>query len=95
MMTRIYGLAFEDKEALKKYIELMEEARKRDHRILGKQLHIYTFDDEVGPGLPLWLPNGTIVADELENLAKETEANYEYKRVRSPHIARQELYLRS
>ncbi len=95
MMTRIYGLAFEDKEALKKHIELMEEAKKRDHRILGKQLHIYTFDDEVGPGLPLWLPNGTIIADALEDLAKETEARYEYKRVRSPHIAKQELYLRS
>ncbi len=95
MMTRIYGLAFEDKDALKKYIEMMEEAKKRDHRVLGKQLHIYAFDDEVGPGLPLWLPNGTIVADELENLAKETEARYGYKRVRSPHIAKQELYLRS
>lgn len=95
MMTRIYWLAFEDKEALKKYIEMMEEAKKRDHRVLGKQLHIYAFDDEVGPGLPLWLPNGTIVADELENLAKETEARYGYKRVRSPHIAKQELYLRS
>lgn len=94
-MTRIYGLAFEDKDALKKYIEMMEEAKKRDHRVLGKQLHIYAFDDEVGPGLPLWLPNGTIVADELENLAKETEARYGYKRVRSPHIAKQELYLRS
>ena len=94
-MTRIYGLAFEDKNALKTYIEMMEEAKKRDHRILGKQLHIYTFDDEVGPGLPLWLPNGTIIADALEDLAKETEARYEYKRVRSPHIAKQELYLRS
>lgn len=95
MMTRIYGLAFEDKTALKGYIEMMEEAKKRDHRILGKQLHIYTFDDEVGPGLPLWLPNGTIVADALEDLAKETEARYDYKRVRTPHIAKQELYLRS
>ncbi len=95
MMTRIYGLAFEDKAALKSYIEMMEEAKKRDHRILGKQLHIFTFDDEVGPGLPLRLPNGTIIADEVENLAKETEAAYGYKRVRSPHIARQELYLRS
>ncbi|MFA7298621.1 MAG: threonine--tRNA ligase [Candidatus Absconditabacterales bacterium] len=95
MMTRIYGLAFEDKTALKVYIEMMEEAKKRDHRILGKQLHIYTFDDEVGAGLPLRLPNGTIIADEVENLAKETEAKYEYKRVRSPHIAKKELYLRS
>jgi threonyl-tRNA synthetase len=74
---------------------MMEEAKKRDHRILGKQLHIFTFDDEVGPGLPLRLPNGTIIADEIENLAKETEASYGYKRVRSPHIAKKELYLRS
>lgn len=95
MMIRIYGLAFEDKNALKIYVEMMEEAKKRDHRILGKQLHIFTFDDEVGPGLPLRLPNGTIIADEVENLAKETEERYEYKRVRTPHIAKQELYLRS
>lgn len=95
MMTRIYGLAFESKEKLKEYNVMMEEAKKRDHRLLGKQLHIYTFDDEVGPGLPLRLPNGTIIADEVERLAKETEEHYEYKRVRSPHIAKKELYLRS
>jgi threonyl-tRNA synthetase len=95
MMTRIYGLGFDNKEELKNYITMMEEAKKRDHRLLGKQLHIFTFDDEVGPGLPLWLPNGTIIADAVENLAKEKEEEYGYKRVRSPHIAKQELYLRS
>lgn len=95
MMTRIYWLAFESKDKLKEYNVMMEEAKKRDHRLLGKQLHIYAFDDEVGPGLPLRLPNGTIIADEVERLAKETEEHYDYKRVRSPHIAKKELYLRS
>ncbi len=95
MMTRIYWLAFESKDKLKEYNLMMEEAKKRDHRILGKQLHIYAFDDEVWPWLPLRLPNGTIIADEVERLAKETEEQYGYKRVRSPHIAKQELYLRS
>ena len=71
---------------------MLEEARKRDHRKLGKELSIFTFDDEVGPGLPLWLPNGTIVIEELEKLAKETEAAGGYKRVVTPHIAKESLY---
>lgn len=95
MMTRIYCLAFEDKNALKEYETMMEEAKKRDHRVLGKALGIYTFDDEVWPWLPLRLPNWTIIADQLENLAKRKEEEQGYMRVRSPHIAKQELYLRS
>lgn len=95
MMTRIYCLAFESKEKLKEYEAMMEEAKKRDHRKLWKDLGIYTFDDEVWPWLPLWLPNWTIIADQLENLAKRKEEEQGYMRVRSPHIAKQELYLRS
>ena len=95
MLTRIYGLAFESKEALEAYTKQREEAEKRDHRKLGKELQIFTFDDEVGPGLPLWLPNGTILIDEIEKLAREKETALGYKRVRSPHVANEALYLRS
>lgn len=94
-MTRIYWLAFETKEALQDYQKMMEEAKKRDHRILGEQLQIFTFDDEVGPWLPLWLPNWGIIVEEIERLAKEMEQEYGYSRVRSPHIAKDKLYLRS
>jgi len=95
MMTRIYGLWFEDKEELQAYEKMMEEAKKRDHRVIGKKLELFAFDEEVGPGLPLWLPKWTIIVDELENFAKETEERYGYQRVRSPHIAKDKLYLRS
>lgn len=95
MMTRIYGLAFADKQALKDHQAMMEEAKKRDHRVLGQKLQLFAFDDEVGPGLPLWLPNGTIIVEELEKLAKEREAADGYQRVRSPHIAKDKLYIRS
>jgi threonyl-tRNA synthetase len=74
---------------------MLEEAKKRDHRKLGKELGIFTFDDEVGPGLPLWLPNGAIVIEELEKLAKQTEERAGYKRVVTPHIAKESLYLTS
>ncbi len=95
MLTRIYGLAFETKEALEEYEKMRVEAEKRDHRKLGKELKIFTFDDEVGPGLPLWLPNGTIIIDEIEKLAREQETARGYKRVRTPHVANEALYLRS
>lgn len=94
-MTRIYGLAFDSKENLKVYETMLEEAKKRDHRVLGKQLELFAFDDEIGPGLPLWLPNGAILVEELETLAKETEAVYDYKRVRTPHITKSTLYYKS
>jgi threonyl-tRNA synthetase len=74
---------------------MMEEAKKRDHRKLGKELGIFTFSEEVGPGLPLWMPNGTIIIEELEKLAKETEQKAGYKRVVTPHIAKESLYLTS
>lgn len=74
---------------------MLEEAKKRDHRKLGKELSIYTMNDEVGPGLILWLPNGTIIIEELEKLAKETEEAAGYKRVVTPHLAKENLYLTS
>lgn len=94
-LQRIYGVCFVTKEDLAKYQEMMKEAEKRDHRKLGKDLDIYSFDDEVGPGLPLWHPNGTVLIEEIEKLAKELERKYEYSIVQTPHIAKEELYLRS
>lgn len=95
MLTRVYGVSFPAQKELDEYLLMLEEAKKRDHRKLGKELGIFTFDDEVGPGLPLWLPNGTIIIEELEKLAKESESKAGYKRVVTPHIAKESLYLTS
>jgi len=95
MLTRVYGVSFPNQKELDEHVAMLEEAKKRDHRKLGKELGIFTFDDDIGPGLPLWLPNGTIVIDELEKLAKETEEDAGYKRVVTPHIAKENLYLTS
>ena len=92
MLTRIYGLAFENKNLLEDYIKIREEAEKRDHRKLGKDLKIYIFSDLVGPGLPLWLPNGAIIIEELETLAKDMERKAGFKRVKTPHIAKEIMY---
>jgi len=94
-LTRIYGVSFPSQKELDEYVKLLEEARKRDHRKLGKELSIFTFDDDVGPGLPLWLPNGTIIIEELEKLAKETESAGGYKRVVTPHLAKESMYIKS
>ncbi|MBU2213227.1 threonine--tRNA ligase [Patescibacteria group bacterium] len=94
-LTRIYVAVFPTKEELKEYITMMEEAKKRDHRKLGKELGLFAFSDWVGPGLPLWTPKGTIIADALEDLAKEMEAEAGYVRVRTPHIAKGKLYERT
>ncbi|MGN6402374.1 MAG: threonine--tRNA ligase [Flavisolibacter sp.] len=94
-LTRIYGVTFPAQKQLDEYLHMLEEAKKRDHRKLGKELGIYTMDDDVGPGLVLWMPNGTIVIEELEKLAKETEKDAGYKRVVTPHIAKENLYLTS
>lgn len=94
-LTRIYGISFPQQKELDEYLQMLEEAKKRDHRKLGKELGIFTMDDDVGPGLPLWLPNGAIIIEELERLAKETEAKAGYKRVMTPHIAKENLYLTS
>jgi threonyl-tRNA synthetase len=94
-LTRIYGVTFPEQKELDEYLLMLEEAKKRDHRKLGKELGIFTFNDEVGPGLALWLPNGTIIIEELENLAKQTEKEAGYKRVVTPHLAKESMYLTS
>jgi threonyl-tRNA synthetase len=94
-LQRIYGTAFKTKKELEDYFAMIEEAKKRDHRKLGKELEIYVIDDDVGPGLPLWLPRGAAMIEELEKLAKETEFAAGYVRVRTPHIARESLYKKS
>ena len=90
-LQRIYGTAFKNKTQLDEYFAMLEEAKKRDHRKLGKELEIYVIDDDVGPGLPMWLPRGGAIIEELEKLAKETEFAAGYQRVRTPHIARESL----
>lgn len=95
MLQRIYGTVFSTKDALKTHLHNIEEAKKRDHRKLGKELKLFTFDDEVGPGLPLWLPNGAVIVEELENLAKEYEKNGGYDLVRTPHLTKGVLYEKS
>jgi threonyl-tRNA synthetase len=95
MLQRIYGTAWRNKKELKEHLEMLEEAKKRDHRKLGRELEIFIFDDEVGPGLPLWLPRGTVMIEELEKLAKEVERKAGYERVRTPHLTKEDLFLRS
>jgi threonyl-tRNA synthetase len=94
-LTRIYGVTFPIQKQLDEYLHMLEEAKKRDHRKLGKELSIFTLDDDVGQGLILWLPNGTVVIEELEKLAKETENEAGYKRVVTPHIAKESMYITS
>jgi threonyl-tRNA synthetase len=94
-LTRIYGITFPKQKELDEYLAMVEEAKKRDHRKIGKELELFTFDDDVGPGLPIWLPNGTVIIEELEKLAKKTEREAGYKRVRTPHIAKESMYLTS
>ncbi len=95
MLTRIYGTAWSKPQELKDYLKMLEEAKKRDHRKLGKQLEIFVFDEEVGPGLPLWLPNGGIMIEELEKLAKEMEEKAGYHRVRTPILTKEDLFIKS
>jgi len=92
MLTRIYGTCWPTKKELDEYLNKLELAKERDHRKLGKELDLFTFADEVGPGLPLWTPKGTIIRDELETWAKETEKKWGYVRVATPHIAKGQLY---
>src|SRR4029078_8254235 len=94
-LQRVYGTAFKTKRELDDYFAMLEEAKTRDHRKLGRELELFVFDDDVGPGLPMLLPRGAVIAEELEKLAKETEFAAGYQRVRTPHIARESLYLKS
>ena len=92
MMTRIYAWAFGDKATLDLHVDAYEQALLRDHKKLGRELRIYAIDNDIGRGLPLWLPNGTVIRDELEKLAKELEFKANYQRVSTPHIARRDLF---
>ena len=94
-LQRVYGTAWESKKQLEEYLHQLEEAKKRDHRKLGKELEIFTFDDEIGPGLPLFLPNGGVMIEELEKLAKEMEEKAGYVRVRTPNLTKEDLFIRS
>ena len=95
MLTRIYGLAFNTKEELAAYREQVEEAKKRDHRLLGEQLDLFYFDEQIGKGLPIWLPNGNIIKEELEQWAKKTEEKWGYQRVTTPLITKENLFFTS
>jgi len=94
-LQRVYGTSFADKKDLKAYLNMLEEQKKRDHRKIGKEMDLFFYDDEVGPGLPLWTPKGSVIIEELESLAKEKESLAGYDRVRTPHLTKGDLYERS
>lgn len=94
-LTRIYGITFPKQKDLDEYLLMVEEAKKRDHRKIGREMEIFTFDDDVGPGMPLWMPNGGVMIEQLERLAKRTEERGGYSRVKTPHIAKESMYLKS
>ncbi len=94
-LTRIYGVTFPKQKELKEYLELLEQAKQRDHRKLGKELELFTFSQKVGQGLPLWLPKGTALRERLENFLKKAQKKAGYEMVVSPHIAQKELYVTS
>lgn len=95
MLTRIYGLAFETKDALDTHLAMLEEAKKRDHREIGERLDLFHFDESIGKGLPIWLPKGNIIKEELEAWAKETERQWDYERVTTPIITKEDLFYTS
>ncbi|TVR80309.1 MAG: threonine--tRNA ligase [Chitinophagaceae bacterium] len=94
-LTRIYGVSFPKKDQLQEYLLMLEEAKKRDHRKIGKEMELFTFDDDVGPGLPLWMPKGTVLIECLEKLAGKTEKEAGYQMVRTPHVAKESMYIKS
>ncbi|MGV3774608.1 MAG: threonine--tRNA ligase [Verrucomicrobiales bacterium] len=91
-LQRLYGTAFPNKTELEAWLVAQEEAKKRDHRKIGKEMELFTFDEDVGQGLPLWMPKGAVLVEELEKLAKETEFAAGYQRVRTPHLAKESMY---
>lgn len=91
-LTRIYGISFPKKKMLDEYLELLEEAKKRDHRKIGKELELFTFSQSVGQGLPLWLPKGAQLRERLENFLKKVQKSYGYQQVITPHIGQKELW---
>lgn len=95
MLTRIYGVSFPKKKMLDEYVVLMEEAKKRDHRKIGKELELFAFSERVGKGLPLWLPKGTALRLRLEDFLKRIQKRFGYDQVMSPHIGNKELYVTS
>ena len=94
-LTRVYGISFPKQKDLKEYLELLEEAKKRDHRKLGKQLELFAFSQKVGQGLPLWLPKGTALRNRLEDFLKKAQQKAGYEMVITPHIGQKELYVTS
>ncbi len=94
-MQRVYGVAFDNKEDLAAHLKMLEEAKARDHRKIGQELDLYTFSDLIGPGLPLWTPNGTVLRKELDRFVQELRDGYEYQEVTIPHITRKEAYIAS
>ena len=95
MLTRIYGISFPKKSMLDEYLAMMEEAKKRDHRKLGKELELFAFSQRVGQGLPLWLPKGAALRDRLEQFLRRVQKAYGYQQVITPHIGNKELYVTS
>jgi len=94
-LTRIYGVSFPKQKMLTEYLELLEQAKLRDHRKLGKELELFTFSEKVGKGLPLWLPKGAMLRERLENFLKKVQKEYGYQPVITPHIGQKELYVTS
>ncbi len=95
MLTRIYGTVFPTKKELEEYLSVQEEAKKRDHRKIGREMKLFTISEQVGPGLVLWLPKGNLLKEELEKWAKQTEEEWGYQRVTTPHITKADLYYTS
>jgi threonyl-tRNA synthetase len=94
-LTRVYGITFPKQKMLDEYLELLEKAKERDHRKVGKDLELFTFSQKVGAGLPLWMPKGALLREKLENFLKEVQVRYGYQPVISPHIGNKELYITS